>query len=602
MADRGPLSGQGLLFPAVVICLLLLLTGWLLLRLRAHVRAREQGIRQAQRLEYARDLHDFVAHHVTAIVAQTKAVRYVTEAGRGQDPAQLDQMLAAIEGAGSQALDSMRSMVSVLRERAPARMGQDGHPDLAGLLSEMAAEFSAAGPRTTVTVDPRLDGRSLAPRTAEAVHRMVLESLTNVRKHAVAATAVTVTVRLVPGPPERLEVSVTDDGRARDGDAPGTFPTSGFGLRGLAERVVGIGGTVTAGPGAGGGWQVRTLLPLHPADLPGRSPVHPAAAVDHHPVQPSPRVLPEVHVSSDSPDFDSRDSSIVSASGRFASVFAARSRTRLPEMLGDRRFRAAVVGVPLAVGVVLFAAAGLSRIDPGSDDEPVSAAAPTPSAWTGPPVLPTATSVQAERAGKRRSEQPARPRNSPGSSTASAPSHAPAGSGRSAPASPSSAPVQRTAAPAKGTAKSPTSRSPSVQATTYTYTQAENYSSAYGVRTESTGDTGAGVHVGSLSDEDWVRYEGLDFGTRAVDSMIVRLASGAPAVSGATGYVKVYLDDPKQPPIAVFSVPHTGGWQSWKSYRIDIPPTSGRHMLKFKFFGYQDQDVANFNWFALEHG
>ncbi len=99
----------------------------LYLRLLDRFRAREHesGL-QAQRLAHARELHDFVGHHVTAIIAQTKAVRFATAAGRPPSPEDLDTMLAAIEDAGAQAMGSMRSMVTVLRD--PAGTTADAPP------------------------------------------------------------------------------------------------------------------------------------------------------------------------------------------------------------------------------------------------------------------------------------------------------------------------------------------------------------------------------------------------------------------------------------------------------------------------------------------
>jgi signal transduction histidine kinase len=93
---------------------------------------------------------------------------------------------------------------------------------------------------------------------AAVAHRVVRESLTNVRKHAANATAVRIGLRTTPG---GLEVRVADDGssavelaeQARGG---------GFGLAGLTERVTAMGGHLTAGPAPEGGWQVTAVLPL----------------------------------------------------------------------------------------------------------------------------------------------------------------------------------------------------------------------------------------------------------------------------------------------------------------------------------------------------
>ncbi|MGW7006989.1 sensor histidine kinase [Streptomyces sp. NPDC054933] len=237
------------------------------LRLRDALRARErEGIRQAQRLEHARELHDFVAHHVAAIVAQTKAARFTAAAGQAQSPEDLDRMLAQIERAGSQALGAMRAMVSALRDTtAPATTRPAG--DLGGL-RELTEEFSLVGPPATLTLDPRLADRPLPPEIATTVYHVVQESLTNVRKHATGAGRVEVTVAPRPEAPDHLEVSVIDDG-SRSGRAPrARTDGGGFGLVGLAERVQEIGGRITAERPDTGGWRVLAVLPLDPVSFP----------------------------------------------------------------------------------------------------------------------------------------------------------------------------------------------------------------------------------------------------------------------------------------------------------------------------------------------
>ncbi|WP_217242463.1 sensor histidine kinase [Streptomyces sp. AC555_RSS877] len=246
----------------------------LYLRLLDRYRKRERTAEiQEQRLEYARDLHDFVGHHVTAIIAQTRAVRYTTAAGRPPSPGELDDMLAAIEDAGSQAMRSMRSMVTVLRDpRSPG-----DRPGTGGMLTELRdliERFSASGPKTTLALDPRLAGGDLPPGTATTVHQIVREALTNVRKHAGRATAVTVDVRLEEDGSERptVLVAVTDDGPDADRSTPPTgTPGTGFGLTGLSERAAMVGGTLTAGPRAGVGWIVEARIPL-PGPLPDPGP------------------------------------------------------------------------------------------------------------------------------------------------------------------------------------------------------------------------------------------------------------------------------------------------------------------------------------------
>lgn len=277
--EYGPVGS--LAGPAVWCAAALATALGLYLRLLDRLRAREHesGL-QAQRLEYARELHDFVGHHVTAIIAQTKAVRFASAAGRPPSPEELDGMLAAMEEAGSQAMQSMRGMVAVLRDPAgPVSAAEPG----AGLadLRALTTGFSATGPATTLALDPRLVAGLLPPGVATTVHQVVRESLTNVRRHAHGAKAVTVDVRLAGDATwPVVRVSVTDDGPRPAGRTPesaaapaGLRPASpprgrtGYGLVGLSERAAMVGGRVTAGPRPGAGWMVEAHIPL-PGPLP----------------------------------------------------------------------------------------------------------------------------------------------------------------------------------------------------------------------------------------------------------------------------------------------------------------------------------------------
>ncbi|ACU36925.1 hypothetical protein KCV87_04965 [Actinosynnema pretiosum subsp. pretiosum] len=208
--------------------------------------------RQEQRLEYARDLHDFVAHHVTAIVAQARAVRYTTATGAQLSPEALDTMLEAIEKAGSQALTSMRGMITVLRDEAPAREREL----LADVLGEAVREFTGP-PRAVASVDPELGGARLPAHVVDVVRNVVRESLTNVLRHGAGVRVVEVRARVGDG--GELAVSVVNDGGAA---AEPVLGSGGFGLAGLTERVEAAGGRLEAGPGAAGvGWRVVALLP-----------------------------------------------------------------------------------------------------------------------------------------------------------------------------------------------------------------------------------------------------------------------------------------------------------------------------------------------------
>nr|WP_230421262.1 histidine kinase [Actinomadura soli] len=214
--------------------------------------------RRDERLELARDLHDFVAHHVTGIVVQAQAARFAARSGAAPPgPDELDGMFGGIEKAGTEALTSMRRMVGLLRD-AQNVDASDGDArgavrrpvgDLARL-QELVAGF--AHPPAALTIAPDLG--TLPPEVAASAHRVVQEALTNVRKHAADAASVRVTLARAGG---EVEVAVRDDGRGRGR----RLPSGGFGLTGLAERVGALGGRLYAGPRPEGGWEVVAVLP-----------------------------------------------------------------------------------------------------------------------------------------------------------------------------------------------------------------------------------------------------------------------------------------------------------------------------------------------------
>jgi signal transduction histidine kinase len=258
--------------PVILLAVVPAVVLGLYLRLLDDARDRRlQGDRQAQRMEYARELHDFVAHHVTAMIAQTKAIRFATSAGHPPSPAELDHMLVRIEEVGSQAMDSMRALVSILRNPAEPAATSPG-ADLTRL-HDLVQTFSRTGPPAELTLDPGLTSRRLPPEVITTVHRVVQESLTNIRKHATAARHVTVDVRVRADDSNTLRATVTDDGRGGRHDRGRRRTTvGGYGLTGLAERVEAAGGCLTAGPRELTGWQVVADLPLPRRADPPESP------------------------------------------------------------------------------------------------------------------------------------------------------------------------------------------------------------------------------------------------------------------------------------------------------------------------------------------
>ncbi|WP_406195647.1 histidine kinase [Kitasatospora sp. NBC_01560] len=259
------------------------------------------GARREQRLDVARGLHDFVAHEITGIVLEAQAGQLP-----GQDGVETAALLRRLEEAGLRALDSMDEMVGALRDPQAdgvaegAAFGATRRYGLADL-PELVGRFSGTGAARAV-VEPAPDATGLLSPEAEATaYAVVLEGLTNVRRHAPAAAGVVVRVRvrgasggeprtggggadgraeLGDGSPAGggagaagrrgaegrwVEVSVTDGGgrgRGPKGLLLRRRGSGGTGLAGLAERVAAHGGTLVAGPHRPSGWRIDCVLPV----------------------------------------------------------------------------------------------------------------------------------------------------------------------------------------------------------------------------------------------------------------------------------------------------------------------------------------------------
>lgn len=242
-----------------------------------HLRAQDQqrraavtGVRRAERLAMAADLHDFVAHHVTGILVQAQVAQLLATT----DPERVEGILKDVERAAVEALDSMRRTVGLLREvpedgtaDGPAERPADGRTrgDLAALPDLVKGFRGPVGPEVVLRRDPSVpDG--LPPEVQAAAHRVVQEALTNVRRHAADATEVTVAL-VHDG--RALEVTVTDDGRGTV-RMPHAARGGGFGLVGLTERVTALDGTLRTGPRPDRrGWQLSATLPTPPTPTAG---------------------------------------------------------------------------------------------------------------------------------------------------------------------------------------------------------------------------------------------------------------------------------------------------------------------------------------------
>ncbi|OIJ24032.1 hypothetical protein UG56_024910 [Nocardioides luteus] len=213
---------------------------------------------RAERSAVARDLHDVVASHLSAIALTSGAAL----AGE-HDPERDRAALRLVRAESLASLDDMRAMIRVLRsDGEPGGASEDlTAASRAANLGPVLEQARLAGLPLRVE-DPGglLDGADLALPVAvdHAVYRIVRESLTNVLKHGGGTTR----LRLVPG--DALEVEVSDEGdHGSEGGAKEPAPEAGTGtgLISMRERAEALGGTFAAGPD-GTGWRVRAHLPL----------------------------------------------------------------------------------------------------------------------------------------------------------------------------------------------------------------------------------------------------------------------------------------------------------------------------------------------------
>ncbi|WP_370025917.1 sensor histidine kinase [Planotetraspora sp. GP83] len=215
-------------------------------RYRAKARTRElDQIKLLEREQLARDLHDTVAHHVSAMAIRAQA-GLATAASRPEAAA---EALRVIEAEASRALAEMRVMVRVLRRTQPV----DLTPGRRITDLERLASRSRLGPSVDVEIRGDLD--DIPPSVGAAIYRIAQESVTNARRHARHATRIEIRVA---ADDTSVRLCVSDDGDTGPGR---TAASPGYGLIGMMERADLLGGTFQAGPNPERGWTVTAMLP-----------------------------------------------------------------------------------------------------------------------------------------------------------------------------------------------------------------------------------------------------------------------------------------------------------------------------------------------------
>ncbi|WP_234490406.1 histidine kinase [Streptomyces sp. MBT33] len=209
-----------------------------------------EDTRTAERTRIARELHDVVTHHVTAMVVQAEAARYLTAA-----PGRLDQALTAVTDTGRRAITDLRHLLDLLNPDhgtgAAADAAEPRTPPVGRLLTLVEQTRRAGQPVEFTEEGTPAESTGSADLVA---YRVVQESLTNALKYAHGSRT---SVQVCHGERE-ITVEVSTDGSGTGTASPGG---SGRGLAGLRERVGILGGDFSADRSSGGGFVVRARIP-----------------------------------------------------------------------------------------------------------------------------------------------------------------------------------------------------------------------------------------------------------------------------------------------------------------------------------------------------
>lgn len=208
----------------------------------------EEALRRAteERLRIARELHDSLGHCLSMISVQSGVALNLHR----DLPDEVRDSLAAVRQASKEGLRELRSVLGILR--------QDGEPvphapvPALARLDDLVSQAAAAG--LDVKAETGGTVRALPFGVDQAAFRIVQEALTNVTRHAGAASA---TVRVCYGEHD-LTVRIDDDGHGSAAQPP----RAGRGITGMRERAAALGGELRAGPRPGGGFRVSATLPL----------------------------------------------------------------------------------------------------------------------------------------------------------------------------------------------------------------------------------------------------------------------------------------------------------------------------------------------------
>jgi signal transduction histidine kinase len=211
-------------------------------RLRRHAATVEQLAISRERNRLARELHDTLAHSLSALTIQLEALRTLLS----NDPAGAEKCVDELTALARRGLEESRQAIQALRTDPVETLG---------LESALRDELQALRARTGIQANLSVAGEEsdLTVKEAQALFRIAEEALTNVERHAAAQQ---VAVRLACGA-DRIDLVIHDDGIGFD---PAAVGPEHYGLTGMHERAVMIGATLKVNSHPGGGTDVVCRL------------------------------------------------------------------------------------------------------------------------------------------------------------------------------------------------------------------------------------------------------------------------------------------------------------------------------------------------------
>ena len=210
-----------------------------------------------ERTRIARELHDVVAHSMSVIQVQASTARYRLADLDDAAVAEFEDIAATARGS----LTEMRRMLGVLRteDQSTELAPQQGIDDIPALVDSIRR----AGVEVGLVVEGQQAASAATPAVQIAAFRIVQEALSNAVRHAPGAR---IDVRL-HADSALVRIRVHNTAPSRSPEKHGT----GYGLRGMRERAELLGGSLSAGPTADGGWAVDAALALFADDPPAPS-------------------------------------------------------------------------------------------------------------------------------------------------------------------------------------------------------------------------------------------------------------------------------------------------------------------------------------------